>query len=261
VVGRQPQAVSAATKKGETTMIEMERAIRAMRAAQRLTNEAHRAACEALATFDTIDQDRSRSSDERIAARSLKEETLIYCEHLRKTMENYPQACAPRRPDIMDHMRSELRTLIAPRPERTIRRAAQLGQRIAIGLLLAVLPLTSPAAPLTPQASATVERVIDALIQIESEGRQWVPGQNDEAGILQIKPITVREANRISGFPHFTQMDRWDVQRSRAMARTILVWHFRRGVTDPVDLACRWNRPFGEAAAEYRAKAIQALEI
>ena len=105
-----------------------------------------------------------------------------------------------------------------------------------------------------------VERVIDALVQIESSGRPAVVGDNGAAvGLLQLHPVAVREANRLAGSKRWMLTDRTCPVKSRAMARTILNWHYQRGVTDPVELACRWNKPFGEPTAKYRAKVRLAL--
>jgi hypothetical protein len=98
--------------------------------------------------------------------------------------------------------------------------------------------------------------VLSALVQIESGARPNAIGDGGKAvGILQIHPVMVEEANRIHGAARWTPADRRDPQASLAMARTVLAWHYERGVRDPVELACRWNRPDGTAGAEYRKKA------
>jgi hypothetical protein len=98
--------------------------------------------------------------------------------------------------------------------------------------------------------------VLSALIQIESGARPDAIGDGGKAvGILQIHPVMVAEANRIVGAQRWTPADRRNPQASLAMAWTVLGWHYGRGVTDPVELACRWNRPDGSARAGYRMKA------
>jgi len=105
-----------------------------------------------------------------------------------------------------------------------------------------------------------IEDVIDALVQVESRGGN-VRGLDGEVGILQIKPICLREANRLVGYDRWDLLDRWNPQESRAMARITLVWHFNRGTTDPVELACRWRNPFSECPDWYRNNVRNALEL
>jgi hypothetical protein len=78
-------------------------------------------------------------------------------------------------------------------------------------------------------------------------------------GIAQIHPIAVQEANRLYGRERWTLADRTNRVESLAMLRITLAWHYRRGVRDPVDLACRWNRPGGQLNPDYRRKVEAVL--
>lgn len=70
----------------------------------------------------------------------------------------------------------------------------------------------------------------------------------------------VAECNRIAGEERWTLADRWDPQASLAMARAFMARQMERGVTDPVELVCRWNRPDGSARAGYRARAEREVK-
>ena len=101
--------------------------------------------------------------------------------------------------------------------------------------------------------------VVAALIQIESAGKADAVGDGGKAvGILQMWPIAVREANRVSG-GNWTLADRLDPEKSKAMAFATLVWHYKRGVINPVALAGRWRNPRGNAPTWYLNKARKAL--
>jgi hypothetical protein len=106
-------------------MSRLDKAIRALQIAQRSLDEAHRAACAALAAFDAVDADRSLPAEERIAARSLKQQTLTYCEHIRHGLADLPAAAIQRKIDVMDHLREELHNLTL-RPLPCTRTAASM---------------------------------------------------------------------------------------------------------------------------------------
>jgi len=111
--------------------------------------------------------------------------------------------------------------------------------------------------------------VISALIAIESGGRADAVGDGGLAvGILQMWPIAVREAVRLEAIEArregrqartWTEADRLDPQASREMAEVTLRHHYRRGVTDPVQLAGRWRNPNGDAPEWYLRKARKEL--
>ena len=110
--------------------------------------------------------------------------------------------------------------------------------------------------------TSAVSIAIAALISVESNGRPNVTGDGGRAvGILQAWPIAVREANRITGNrKRYTLADRRDPKRAISMCRDTLRWHYRRGVTDPIDLACRWRNPNGDAPEWYRERVRKAIE-
>ena len=109
--------------------------------------------------------------------------------------------------------------------------------------------------------SNTVAAVVAALIQVESAGRNISGDQGRSAGILQMKPVAVREANRIAGEPRWTDSDRWSPTKSREMATTILRHHYQtRGVRDPVELGARWRNPYSPAPVEYKQRVRQELQ-
>ena len=60
------------------------------------------------------------------------------------------------------------------------------------------------------------ERFLKALILVESNGNPKAIGKTNDVGILQITPIYVKEANRLSG-KNFTLDDRYSVEKSLEM--------------------------------------------
>ena len=78
-------------------------------------------------------------------------------------------------------------------------------------------------------------------------------------GMYQMWPCAVAEANRIAGRELWTLDDRWNQQLSRAMCKVTLEWHYKRGVTDPVELACRWRNPRGNVPEWHKAKIRKAV--
>jgi hypothetical protein len=111
--------------------------------------------------------------------------------------------------------------------------------------------------------------VIVALVQIESAGNAEAIGDGGRAvGLLQMWPIAVAEANRLEviearreGRPArtWTVADRTDPDASREMCAVTLRWHWRRGVTDPVELGGRWRNPNGDAPEWYKERLRRAL--
>ena len=101
--------------------------------------------------------------------------------------------------------------------------------------------LLTPAAhtPPLPPRTITVDNVIDALIEVESEGQAWAIGDSGMAvGILQIWPITVDDCNRILGYNKYALADRRSPAKSRAMCRIILLHYCAGGTAE--DMARRW---------------------
>lgn len=58
--------------------------------------------------------------------------------------------------------------------------------------------------------------LVNALIYVESRGDSTAVGVNDDRGILQITPIAVKEASRISG-KNYSHNDAYSVQKSLEM--------------------------------------------
>lgn len=103
--------------------------------------------------------------------------------------------------------------------------------------------------------------VIAALIQVESGGNDYAVGDNGcSIGCLQMKRIAVREANRIVGEKRWTYKDREDPEKAKEMCRVTLERHYLRGVTNPVDLACRWRNPLGNCPKWYRERVKKAIK-
>lgn len=253
-------------------MEKMEKAMRMLRLVQSDLDMAHIQACAALGAFKAIDADKSLEPDVRLAAVSLRNEALVLCGKIVEATNAIPEAAMPKAGRAEIHIRNNN---LLPKPVKKtdrvcnrgiVARSARYGRPIVAAmtaLMICAIPMTgncSDQSPIANRQSAVIDRVIDALVQIESSGRPAVTGDNGSAvGLLQLHPVAVREANRIAGENRWKLSDRLCPTQSRAMARTILTWHYRRGVTDPVDLACRWNKPFGQTTAHYRAKVRAAL--
>lgn len=59
--------------------------------------------------------------------------------------------------------------------------------------------------------------LIEALIQIESEGNQYAVGKTNDLGILQITPIYVKQVNNILRGKYYFLEDRTDIDKSLEM--------------------------------------------
>ena len=71
-----------------------------------------------------------------------------------------------------------------------------------------------------------VEAMAYAFAMVESKGNQQAYNARENAvGLLQIRPIMVREANRIAGEDIYTLDDRWDAEVSIDIFRTIMERH------------------------------------
>lgn len=104
-----------------------------------------------------------------------------------------------------------------------------------------------------------ITALVCILVQVESQNRNVYGDDYRAAGILQMRPIAVREANRITG-RNWTTADRWSRAESRAMCAATLEWHYRRGVRSPVALACRWRNPNGITPRWYRERIRKEVE-
>jgi len=110
--------------------------------------------------------------------------------------------------------------------------------------------------------TGVVAMAISALLAVESgNGRNGRHGDNGRAvGVLQQWKISVDEGNRIVGEKRWTYKDREDPVKSVEMCRITLERHYLRGVTNPVDLACRWRNPLGNCPRWYRERVKRAMK-
>lgn len=69
------------------------------------------------------------------------------------------------------------------------------------------------------------ELFIEALIWVESRGEETAMGQDDDAGVLQIRPCMVAEANRIIGTETYTLDDRFSREKSIEMWSVVQDYH------------------------------------
>jgi hypothetical protein len=89
-------------------------------------------------------------------------------------------------------------------------------------------------------SESDVERLLDAIVTVESSGRTRAVGDGGQAaGAYQIRPIFLRDVNRILGWNKYKLADRWDPIRSRQMAR-IYLNHYGKGKT-LLDMARQHN--------------------
>lgn len=81
--------------------------------------------------------------------------------------------------------------------------------------------------------------LVDAIIQVESRGNDSAfNAAENAAGCLQIRPIMVREVNRLIGWEVYNLEDRWDREKSIEMFEVI-----KNHVEDPTGekIARIWN--------------------
>lgn len=71
--------------------------------------------------------------------------------------------------------------------------------------------------PVVEEAKDDWKIMVEALIQVESEGNPYAIGKTRDVGILQITPIYVREVNRILGAERYTLSHRTEVDKSLEM--------------------------------------------
>lgn len=126
-------------------------------------------------------------------------------------------------------------------------------------LSLLLLPTGAVA---TPTAAPDFDSLIAAIAQVESGGDpNAYNAREDAVGILQIRPILVRDCNRILGEDRFALADRTDRAKSEEMFR-VIAEHYSKGQSYEV-IARRWNGgPRGEtkqATAAYWQRVEAAL--
>jgi len=93
--------------------------------------------------------------------------------------------------------------------------------------------------------------LLSALIQIESGGNDYAKGRHGELGALQIKPILVRDVNRIMG-THYAHNQMTNRAVSTFIARSYLN-HYGKNLSDE-SLARIWQGgPKGHRKTSTRA--------
>jgi hypothetical protein len=88
--------------------------------------------------------------------------------------------------------------------------------------LLAVICVSfrthSVATPEPTKQEVKIDYLLDAIMHVESGGDSMAYNEGEDAvGVLQIRPIMVREVNRILGKDSFTLADRWSKAKSVSM--------------------------------------------
>jgi len=99
--------------------------------------------------------------------------------------------------------------------------------------------------------------LLSALIQIESNGNDHAKGRHGELGALQIKPILVRDVNRIMG-THYTHAQVTNRATATFIANAYLS-HYGRNLSDE-SLARLWQGgPRGAKKSSTRAYARRVM--
>ena len=153
-------------------------------------------------------------------------------------------------------------------------------KHLVLALGLVALPtkqeqksLLSPITPLTPyiQNEKPKQQIIiqnkkplvDALILVESSGNPKAFNKKENAvGCLQIRPVMVREVNRIlrkqKSERRFTKEDRWDCGLSKEM---FYIWaNYHHQVSNDEIIARNWNggpRGYKKQSTEYYWHKVQ----
>ena len=110
-----------------------------------------------------------------------------------------------------------------------------------------------------------------AILSVESRnGADTRTGDGGRAvGHFQIWPVAVFEANRVERImarQEKRKARRWNLAdrkcpvKSREMGEVTMRWHYRRGVTEPIRLACKWRNPYSRCPEWHRAKIERAME-
>jgi len=95
-----------------------------------------------------------------------------------------------------------------------------------------------------PTYTLDVEPLIQAMIMVESEGNDSAYHKGEkEAGCLQIRPIMVREVNRILDIQkselEYTLEDRWSREKSIEMFHIVNGYHNKNSTYE--EIARAWN--------------------
>lgn len=97
---------------------------------------------------------------------------------------------------------------------------------------------------------------VEALIQVESEGKADAVGKTNDVGILQITPIYVKDVNRILGEEKYDLSCRTDTEKSLEMFE-ILQGHYNPSKS--IDKAIKLHNP--RAGQSYRIKIMNKMEL
>lgn len=108
----------------------------------------------------------------------------------------------------------------------------------------------------TKQKLSEWDIFIQALIQVESEGKADAVGKTNDVGILQITPIYVKDVNRILGEDKYDLSCRTDTEKSLEMFE-ILQGHYNPSKS--IDKAIKLHNP--RAGQSYRIKIMNQMEI
>ncbi len=103
--------------------------------------------------------------------------------------------------------------------------------KIVFFILLSISVSNAPA--------LVADSLLAAIIHVESRGDTLAHNiKEDAVGVLQIRPIMVKEVNRVLGFDKYTLQDRWDKQKSIEMFNVI-----RHNTPHPTNekVARNWN--------------------
>lgn len=111
--------------------------------------------------------------------------------------------------------------------------------------------------------SADIDKVIGVLVKVESRGIASAVNGN-AVGILQIKPIQVKEINRIltlqKSDKRYTLQDRLSPVKAKEMAHIFYgFWVKRWPVMSEVELCGRWMMPNGKAPEWYKERCRKVL--
>ena len=95
-----------------------------------------------------------------------------------------------------------------------------------------------------PTYTLDIEPLIQAMIMVESEGNDSAYSKKEEAvGCLQIRPIMVREVNRILQIQksdlEYTLEDRWSREKSIEMFHIVNGYHNKNSTYE--EIARAWN--------------------
>lgn len=97
---------------------------------------------------------------------------------------------------------------------------------------------------------------IQALIQVESEGKENAIGTKNDVGVLQITPVFVKEVNRILGKKKYSLKCRKNKKKSLEMFN-ILQAHYNPD--KDIEKAIKLHNP--RASLSYRIKILNQMKI